>query len=495
MTATATLARDASLAANVPGRARGFLSGAREIDDAAVDVQGSLPEWLRGTLLLNGPALWELPGGRLEHWFDGYGMYHALRIQDGAVRYRSRFCSSESYRRSIAAGAPVYGEFGTSNPASLLARLRAPQITDNPAVVLSRLGERWFSVTETPYLTFFDPETLRTLRRLDLGHHGEAMHLMSAHGFTLRDGSYLNVAIALGPRCVIKLFRLAPGADEPEVIARIRTAKAGYTHGFALAPRHAVLWETALRAQPLAFRFGGKSYADNFRWEPQGGSMVHAVALDTGATRSWRIPPMMAFHATQAWSDGSDLVLEIAIYDDALVFDDLRLERRRAGAPMRSRNRHVRYRLREGVRDAEPQPIDGPPIELQQVHPDRVGRGRARVCWGTGSGASGELFDCTHRIDLDGGAVRTWRRAGATHLEPLFVPRPGGVDDDDGVLRVPTLADEDETTVIGVLDARSMDCVAQLRTPQIVPFGFHAAFDRSAATVPGLRAMRMESES
>jgi len=53
---------------------------------------------------------------------------------------------------------------------------------------------------------------------------------------------------------------------------------------------------------------------------------------------------------------------------------------------------------------------------------------------------------------------------------------PGGVDDDDGVLLVPTLADTDETTVIGVVDARSMECLAQLRTPQIVPFGFHAAF-------------------
>jgi carotenoid cleavage dioxygenase-like enzyme len=91
----------------VPGRARGFLSGAREIDEAAVEVQGALPRWLEGTLLLNGPALWELPGGRLEHWFDGYGMWHAIRIEDSAVRYRSRFCASESYRRSLAAGAPV----------------------------------------------------------------------------------------------------------------------------------------------------------------------------------------------------------------------------------------------------------------------------------------------------------------------------------------------------------------------------------------------------
>jgi len=459
-----------------PGRARGFLSGAREIDDAPVDLLGACPPWLRGTLLLNGPALWDLPGGRLEHWFDGYGMWHAVRIDGNAARYRSRFSASESYRRSTAAGAPVFGEFGTANPASLITRLKAPQVTDNPAVVMTRHGGRWFSVTETPHLTYFDPVTLATQERLDLGRQGEAMHLMSAHGGTLSDGSYLNAAIALGPKCELKLFRLAPGATRPDVIARIKTSKSGYTHAIALAPGHAIVWETALRAQPLAFRFGAKSYAENFRWEPDGGSMIHAVALDGGAVRSWRIPPMMAFHATQAWADGTDLVLEIAIYDDGLVFDDLRLERLRAATPVRSRPRHVRYRLRAGRSVSEPEPIAGPAIELQQVHPDRVGRGRARVCWGAGNGEQGEFNDRTHRIDLDSGAVATWRRPNATQLEPLFVPRPGGNDDDDGVLLVPTLADADETTVIGVIDARSMHCLAELRTPQIVPFGFHAAF-------------------
>lgn len=460
----------------VLGRARGFLSGAREIDDAPVAVQGSVPKWLRGTLLLNGPALWDLPKGRLEHWFDGYAMWHALRIEEAGVRYRSRFCASESYRRSTAAGAPVYGEFGTANPAGLLSRLIGPRVTDNPAVVMSRHGERWLSVTETPHLTYFDPSTLQTLERLDLGRHGEAMHLMSAHGFTKPDGTYLNVATELGPSCQLKLFRLAPGSTQPHVIARIRVPRSGYTHAFALAPGHALVWETALRANALAFRFGAKSYAENFSWEPAQGSAIHAVSLDTGAVRSWRIPPMMAFHATQAWVDGSDFVLEIAIYDDGEVFDDLRLDARRAGAPMRSLARHVRYRLRGDRAEAEPEAIGGPSIDLQQVHPYRIGRGRARVCWGAGYGAQGGFFDRTHRVDLDSGEVSTWQRPDATQLEPLFVPRPGGVEDDDGVLLVSTLSDADETTVIGVVDARSMQCLAEMRPPQIVPFGFHSAF-------------------
>lgn len=465
----------------IPGRARGFLSGASEIDDACVSVQGDLPSWLAGTLLLNGPALWELPGGRLEHWFDGYGMWHALRIDATGVRYRSRFAASESFRRSRAAGMPVYGEFGSPNPAGLFARLKAPQVTDNPAVVMARHGDRWASVTETPCLTYFDPASLETLARLDLGRSGEAMQLMSAHGFTLADGSYLNVAAELGPRCTIKLFRLSPGATKPKVLASFKIPKAGYLHGFALAPGHALVWETALRVNALGLRFGRKAYADYLHWEPRGGSAIHALALDSGARRSWRIPPMMAFHATQAWVDGSDFVLDMAIYEDRHIVDDLRLERRRADLPMRSTVRHVRYRLRDGRGEAEPAAIADADIELQQVHPARIGQGRARACWGSGNGEHFEFCDRTHRIDLDSGQVTTWRRADAMQLEPLFVPRPGGCDDDDGVLLVPTLAASDETTVIGVIEARTMECLAEMRTPQIVPFGFHAAFDPAPA--------------
>ncbi len=468
-------------ATSVLGRARGFLSGASEIDDAPVDVQGRLPTWLAGSLLLNGPALWELSGGRFAHWFDGYSMWHALHIDARGVRYRSRFAQSDSFRRSRQAGAPVYGEFGSPNPASLLRRLVAPAMTDNPAVVMSRHGERWLSVTESPLLTYFDPVTLETIERVDLGRTGETMHLMSAHGFALPDGSYLNVGTELGPKCTMKLFRLAPGATRPTIIARIKVPKAGYMHGCALAPGHALVWETALRAYALAFRFGSRAYVDNFDWDPAHGSAIHAVALDTGEVRSWRIPPMMAFHATQGWADGRDLVLEIAIYEGRGIMDDLFLDRRRADLPLRSVARHARYRLRDGHGEAEPVDIAGSQIELQQVHPDRIGRGRASVCWGTANGERGEFVDRIDRIDLDSGEVTTWRRDGAIHLEPLFVPRPGGSADDDGVLLVSTLAAGDETTVVGVVDARTMETVAELRTPQIVPFGFHSAF-RPATT-------------
>jgi hypothetical protein len=42
------------------------------------------------------------------------------------------------------------------------------------------------------------------------------------------------------------------------VLARLKMARSRYTHGFGLAPGHAVVRETALRALPPVFRFGAR---------------------------------------------------------------------------------------------------------------------------------------------------------------------------------------------------------------------------------------------
>jgi len=103
-----------------PGRLRGFHSGAREIDSAEMRVEGQLPDWLRGGLLLNGPALWDLPKSNFRHWFDGLAMLHRIQFGEGAVRYRSRFVRSDDYRQSLQAGAPAFSAFDTRDRKSVV---------------------------------------------------------------------------------------------------------------------------------------------------------------------------------------------------------------------------------------------------------------------------------------------------------------------------------------------------------------------------------------
>jgi len=460
-------------------RLRGFQTGARELDDTACTVHGKLPTWLQGHLLLNGPAVWDLPHGHYAHWFDGLAMLHRLRFADGQVLYRSRFADSQSYRLAQAAGKPVVGEFATPDTEPWLSRIthfKHPRGSDNPAVVMSRIGERWIACTESPHLIGFDPESLATLGELQ---HDDKLDiaLMAAHGMTDSRGDYWNVGVELGPKCTYRLFRIRAGSTRRESVAAIQVKKAGYLHAFARSPGHVLVWETALRVQPLGFLFTRRSYAANFRWDAASGSAIHAISLADGSVRRWDIAPMMCFHAVQAHEDGADLVLDLCDYPDASIFEDLALDKLRTGQRQSSVARLARYRLRPGRTEADAEPLSRG-FELPQVHPARPEEGAARWAWGAGYDVDdrAHFLDRTVRIDLTTGERREWQRPDAVHLEPLFVPRPGGADEDDGVLLVPTLADGDAATMVAVVDARRMECLATVQAPQVVPFGFHSAF-------------------
>jgi beta,beta-carotene 9',10'-dioxygenase len=462
------------------GRLRGFSSGAREMGETAVQVEGELPAWLHGTLLLNGPALWDLPLGRYQHWFDGLAMLHAVRLGEDGASYGSRFLRSADYLESMAAQRPAKSGFGTRDRPGLWRRIRgifSPDVTDNASVVMSRIGEQWVATTESPRMIGFDPQSLETTGELQFDDKVR-LHLMAAHGCTDATGTYWNVGVELGPQAKYKLFRIRPGSRRREVVGGFTTKEAGYLHGFAMTPRHAVVWEPALRAQSLRFVFTGNAYMRNFEWKPEGGSMLRTISLEDGRVSSWTIPPMMCFHAVQAYESEGDVVLELAVFDDASVLEELMLEPLRKGQPLRGLPKLARYRLRPGASSAQPEFFGGD-LELPQVNPMRWGAGRATKAWGVGAGGSGSsaLFDRATRIDLATGDVSHWQRPNAIQLEPLFVARPGASGEEDGVLLVPTLADDDAGTVVAVLDPAAMKCLATLRLPQVVPFGFHAAWN------------------
>jgi carotenoid cleavage dioxygenase-like enzyme len=59
-------------------------------EETAVDelpVSGEVPAWLTGALVRVTPALLEVGGRRLAHWFDGVAMLNRFGFADGRVSY------------------------------------------------------------------------------------------------------------------------------------------------------------------------------------------------------------------------------------------------------------------------------------------------------------------------------------------------------------------------------------------------------------------------
>jgi carotenoid cleavage dioxygenase-like enzyme len=468
-----------------PSWRRGFASVESTVGDAAAPapaaVRGRVPEWLRGSLLLNGPAVWDLPNSaRWRHWFDGLALLHRVRFEADGVRYHSRFLDSEDARLSRQRGRPELGGYGTPVAGGLWSRIRHmfdPRRTDNGCVVLSRCDGEWLALTESDRVTRFDPDTLATLGEWRWADKLK-LPLMAAHPGVDARGQWWNVGIRFGRKCEYVLV----GVDrrgQREVKACIPTFRPGYLHAFALSEHHAVIWECAWRAHPLRFLFAVESYADHFDWMPDRGSRLHTVSLADGSVRSWDTKPLFAFHAAQAFERGGDVVLDLCCDEVPLTGQfDIQALRDGSSAPAAReviRARHTRFVLAPGAASAREETLPGR-FDLPQVNATVAARGAARCVWGASTHPEGAFFDRTIKLDHRSGQIieRVCDRGVA--LEPLFVPRPGATAEDDGVLLVNTLSDGDAGSVIRVLDAATLDEHAAVELPAVVPFGFHGAW-------------------
>jgi beta,beta-carotene 9',10'-dioxygenase len=144
----------------------GFSETPSEISLDSLPVQGSLPEWLAGTLVRNGPGTFRIGEQSYRHWFDGLAMLHKFSFAGGRVSYANKFLETKSYQSAREAGRITYSEFATDPCCDLFARVMAvfnPKITDSAKVNIARIAQRYLALAETPIQVEFDIDTLKTV--------------------------------------------------------------------------------------------------------------------------------------------------------------------------------------------------------------------------------------------------------------------------------------------------------------------------------------------
>src|SRR5207253_928631 len=113
-------------------------------------VEGRVPDHIRGTYYVNGPARFGRAGRRYRNWLDGDGMVCALRF-DVRIRFNSRYVRTRKLVAEEEAGRLLFRTFGTSFPGD---RLRRGIVTESPAnVSICRFDDRLlvFGEQSLPY--------------------------------------------------------------------------------------------------------------------------------------------------------------------------------------------------------------------------------------------------------------------------------------------------------------------------------------------------------
>ncbi len=464
-----------SASSSTPAGPRGGFDSLRHegrID--SLPIHGSLPGWLTGSLVRTGPALWDLEGQTMRHWFDGLAMLHRFSIAEGQVSYAHKFLQTQAYRAAKERGRISYSEFATDPCRSLFQRVTAmfsPAISDNANVNLVKLGEQFVAMTETPLPVQFDAQTLETV---GLAYKAPGQ-LTTAHPHLDRDtGGMINYAAHLGPRSSYRFFRLPPGSQAPELIASRPVREPAYMHSFGQTPGWLVLAELPLVVNPLSLAFSGRPYIENYRWKPELGTRIHLISrTGSGKVLSFETEARFAFHHVNSYEDGEDVVVDVCTYPDAGVVEDLYLERLRAGKPVAGAALE-RIRVSPATGAVGLERLLEAPIELPRINYGRCHERPYRYVWGVG--VSTGWLDRIVKGDVVARESAVWHEEGCYPGEPVFVAAPEGRDEDEGVLLSVVFDGQKGNSFLLVLDARNLTELARVEVPHHIPFGFHGQF-------------------
>ena len=153
------------------------------------------------------------------------------------------------------------------------------------------------------------------------------------------------------------------------------------------------------------------------------------------------------------------------------------------GAPL-SQAVPTRFRLSLADRSVRRERLADCGLELPRINYRRCNGRPYRYAWGNDVGPGGWLEKIV-RVDVESGESIAWAQADCFPGEPVFVARPDGAAEDDGVLLSVVLDAAAESSFLLVLDAATLAPLARATVPHAIPFGFHGQFSRSSSVQPG----------
>ncbi|XP_068016022.1 carotenoid-cleaving dioxygenase, mitochondrial [Melanerpes formicivorus] len=501
-------------------------------------IKGHIPKWINGNLLRNGPGKFEFGEEKFNHWFDGMALLHQFQLENGAVRYRSKFLQSNSYLTNSQHNRIMVSEFGTvavPDPCKsvfgrFLSRFEMPYPSDNASVNYVVYKGDYYVSSENIHMHRVDPETLETKEKVDWSKF-VAVNGVTAHPHYEPDGTTYNMGNSYGKHgSSYNIIQIPPqksscsdtleGAKVLCSIAPMEKMRPSYYHSFGMSQNYIIFIEQPIKLnllQIVTSKLRGKTILDGISWEPQYNTYFHVVNKHTGEVLpgQWCSKPFATFHQINAFEDRGCVVLDLCCQDDGASLAAYKLQNlRKSGegldqvyesiarafprrfvlplnvnseTPVGKNLNPLPYTLARAVKDADgkvwcthenlhPEGFEEVGgLEFPQINYSGYNGRRYRYFYGCGFGHL--VGDSLIKVDVETKNFKMWKEDGSYPSEPVFVPVPNAAAEDSGViLSVVVSPTENQSAFLLVLDAETFRELGRAEVPRQMPYGFHGIF-------------------
>ncbi|XP_061777994.1 beta,beta-carotene 15,15'-dioxygenase [Nerophis ophidion] len=484
------------------------------------EVKGNMPTWLQGTLLRNGPGIFSVGDTSYDHWFDGMSIMHSFSFKEGEVTHRSRFLRSDTYKSNMESKRIVVSEMGTMaypDPsknfivkAITFLNHTVPDFTDNGASNFIQYGQDYFATSETNYIRKIDPVTLETLDKVDYLKFLPA-NLASSHPHYDKEGNTYNMGTSIAEKGKTKyiLFKV-PAASQKDKDKKALALKnvqvicsvpcrtlltPSYYHSFGMTDNYFIFIEQPFKLDIVRMATAymrGVNWASCLKFCPEENTLIHLIDRKTGKAveTKYYTGAMVVYHHVNAFEMEGHVIVDVIAYKDHSLYEMFYMSKLKENRGNRdesySKPSYKRFAIpvqsdkgaaigqnmvkvkcttasavkeKEGKLMCEAEVLcEG--LELPRINYDLNGKSH-RFVYGNCVEQSA-LAKEIGKFDVETKQMLTWSEDNCWPSEPLFVPRPNGETEDDGVVLSSVINNNpDQLNFILVLDGKTLKEVAR----------------------------------
>jgi len=472
-----------------------------EYENIKVEWSAPVPDWLQGTYMKNGPALSEFGGEkRYMNVADGWAKVNKLQVDSTGVTATSKFLKTSTFNKCMDAheiiphltlGAVVPDDWTIGDMDEI-----GENGSDNTIVTITRMGDEFIAATDLPMVNVFNVSNLEVLELFDpeLGTATQPATASSAH-FRREPGTdnMLNMHVKGAPGVweTVHLYRY-PGGDlrNPKEIGSFHISHSTMIHMFGVTEHYAVFFVYPVHVDGLcAVEHLLHNLMSCITWQgDRVNTDIVVMSLETGRVVSHtETAGLYATHFINAYEEGTNLVADIvrvpwyalANYTDRNAMtswvdsgsDSNLLSIARYTIDLSSISSHA------VTESAWENLLEIPflnQFDFPVIHPEYEGH---KYCYAYGQALVETFRQYLIKKNIcDSTQDKIWFRENHYTGEPMFVPRPGATEEDDGVVLDIVLDGEAGESYLLLLDAASWETIAEARLPHIIPMQIHGAW-------------------
>ena len=411
------------------------------ISEDKLEVVGSIPKELSGLYLRNGPNPMGSPNAKKYHWFEGEGMLHGVRIDEGkAIWYRNR----------LVGGDQLFAGRANTHVISHAKKIYAiVEAGGKPVEIDQELN----SLTEEPFYG--------TLETGFTAHTKLDSETKELHGITYNfpRGSYEAHHVVVGKDGRVNRADLLP------------LSSGTMLHECAITENYVLVFDLSIT---FSFLKLGTGYFP-FSWNNDHQARIGLLNRKTndGVVKWFNIDPCYFFHTVNAYEDHQGNVIVDAMRYQRVFDEDWN------GPFTEFPPLLTRWSLNLSNGNASEQQLDDLPAEFPRMHPNLNGQfNQFGYSLGTGSQQKPD-FGRIIKYDFTKNINEVYELGeGKRGAEPVFIPSENQKYEDEGYLMAYVYDKASDKSDLVIFNAQNIKSgpIAQIKLPQRVPFGFHGSW-------------------